>query len=333
MPELYKIRDWNRHFETSDSKRYKTVSWIKVQNKLHGRGLRRLLRLPDGAAVFGAFILICEVASTMPVRGILADEDGPLSVTDIADKLAVSSDLILRALDVCSSKGIGWIHRDCCESTGDHNNCVLEQNRTEQNRTEQNRTEQNRASERKVQEQSPDPALPVSPLASTKKSRAPETDPESPASRTATEAEPESGPLTEELAGPVHLLPESASDPAQSRSQAAVLRPEAASAQGEQNPNNQVRLVATELEELQIAMRTFAQHMTRRKWPAPDWTITKRARMACSNFSVGHVAEWLKQTALTRSPRMQNVAEVRSYGFVLKLIEDEFGGANGSNQR
>lgn len=106
---MYVIRDWNEHFEISESRKYKNLSWVALPNKHDGKSYRRLVRLEDGAAIFGVWIAIVQVASKCPERGVLADADGPLTPEDISDKTGMSESLVVRALEVLSSERIKWI--------------------------------------------------------------------------------------------------------------------------------------------------------------------------------------------------------------------------------
>jgi len=105
------IRDWEKHYETAETRKLKRQTWVAVPNKHDGRGFRRLISMPNGVELFGAWNLILQVASKMPVRGVLADEDGPLSADDIADKVGAPSDLIAETLAIVSSERINWICR------------------------------------------------------------------------------------------------------------------------------------------------------------------------------------------------------------------------------
>lgn len=105
------IRDWDKHYETAETRKLKRQTWVAVPNKHDGRGFRRLMGMPNGVELFGAWNLILQVASKMPVRGILADEDGPLSAEDIADKVGAPNELIAEALEAVSSERINWIFR------------------------------------------------------------------------------------------------------------------------------------------------------------------------------------------------------------------------------
>jgi hypothetical protein len=107
----YRIRDWRQRFETPESRKCKALNWVAVPNKHDGLGYRRLLRTPDGPAIYGAWVAILAVASKCPTRGVLADEAGPLSAADISLKCDFPEELIARALGVLSSAEIGWLER------------------------------------------------------------------------------------------------------------------------------------------------------------------------------------------------------------------------------
>lgn len=106
---LYRVRNWEDHYENHITRKIKHLNWVATPNKHDGRGFRRLLRMPDGIALYGAWHIILQVASKMPKRGTLADEDGPLTPEDISDKTGAPADLIRRALRACSSPEVGWL--------------------------------------------------------------------------------------------------------------------------------------------------------------------------------------------------------------------------------
>jgi len=145
---LYRIRDWDKHFEVSQSKRApKTLSWVAVPNKHDGKSFRRLIRRPNGVELYGAWQLIVQVASKCQVRGTLADKDGPLTAADISDKTGASETIISEALQVLSSPEIKWIERvGLSESTpsalreNSEHSPSTGQDKTGQDRTEQKET-------------------------------------------------------------------------------------------------------------------------------------------------------------------------------------------------
>lgn len=106
---LYAIADWDTVYETASTRKLKHLHWVPVPNKQDGRAYCCIMAEADGLAILGAWLVLLEVASKMPIRGVLADSRGPLSVRDIAVKSRASMAGIQRALDVLSSPEIGWI--------------------------------------------------------------------------------------------------------------------------------------------------------------------------------------------------------------------------------
>lgn len=115
---LYSIRDWDDHFEVSQSRKLKTLSWVGIPCKHDGKSFRRLMLMPDGVEIFGAWILIVQVAAKCPVRGVLADPDGPLEPSDLAIKTGCPEELFDKALKTLSDNRIGWIVVASWESAG-----------------------------------------------------------------------------------------------------------------------------------------------------------------------------------------------------------------------
>jgi hypothetical protein len=76
------------------------------------------MMMPNGLSIFGAWVLIVQVAAKCPVRGTLADADGPLDEADLAIKTGCSPDAFTEAFRVLSDPRIGWIVVERWESAG-----------------------------------------------------------------------------------------------------------------------------------------------------------------------------------------------------------------------
>lgn len=146
----YSIKDWDKHFENHDTrKRCKNMSWVKIPNKHDGKGWRRLTGVPGASGVFGAFIAAVEVASKMPVRGVLEDEDGPLDAEDMEMKTGLPAEDFQHMFDVLSDPQfkVGWIvAKNSDENAGRFAataaDCgTLRHNRIEERRIEEKREE------------------------------------------------------------------------------------------------------------------------------------------------------------------------------------------------
>lgn len=144
----YRIKDWDKHFENHESRKVKGVRWVALPNKHDGKSYRRLTKLPDAPGVFAAWTLIVQVASKVPVRGILADEDGPLTSEDLSDMTGFPVKIFDQAFKALSDKKIGWlevekdedespvISRDLPQSPATPGSAGSVGNGTEGNRTE-----------------------------------------------------------------------------------------------------------------------------------------------------------------------------------------------------
>lgn len=146
MATCYRIRDWDSLFEVAQSKRAEKLSWVAIPNRHDGKGYRRLIRMPNGMAMYGAWNVIVQVASKCLVRGTLADHDGPYSAFEISDKTGVDAGLIEDALKACCTREIGWIEAVEWESAApsvlraySDRSAPTEHNKTRQNKTEQNK--------------------------------------------------------------------------------------------------------------------------------------------------------------------------------------------------
>jgi uncharacterized phage protein (TIGR02220 family) len=143
---VYRIKDWNIHFENNKSREIDACSFVCLPNKQHGMGFRRIMAEKDGATIYGIWICIVAACSQQkaPRQGWLT-EDGrrsspPWDYADIALKIGRSAEEIERCLSVVASPRVGWMEKlevptECPRSVGDSPSAsphgILEQNRTE----------------------------------------------------------------------------------------------------------------------------------------------------------------------------------------------------------
>ena len=86
------------------------MNWVAVPNKHDGKGFRRLMRQKNAAAMYGCWHLILQVASKCPVRGVLADEDGPMTAESL--ELLTGIDAVVFAQSIAILMDIGWLESD-----------------------------------------------------------------------------------------------------------------------------------------------------------------------------------------------------------------------------
>jgi hypothetical protein len=115
---VYTIRDWDDHFEVSQSRKCKRLHWVGIPIKHDGKSFRRLMLMEGGIEIYGAWILLVQVAAKCPVRGVLADADGPLDAEDLAIKTGCRPELFENAFKVLSDNRIGWLVVADWERTG-----------------------------------------------------------------------------------------------------------------------------------------------------------------------------------------------------------------------
>jgi hypothetical protein len=105
----YAVKDWDKHFENSESRKIKSLTWVPVKNKHDGKGYRRVCQHPRSVQVFCAWSLIVQVASKMPTRGLLRDDDGPLTTSDLSAKTGYPESIFDEAIKVLTDPKIGWL--------------------------------------------------------------------------------------------------------------------------------------------------------------------------------------------------------------------------------
>ena len=105
----YCIRNWSEVFENSQSRQYQRLRWTPLPNKHDGKSYRRLISMADGPALYGAWVLLVQVASKCPQRGVLADQDGPLDAEDLSLKTGCPAEVFAKAFEILTSPKIAWL--------------------------------------------------------------------------------------------------------------------------------------------------------------------------------------------------------------------------------
>lgn len=107
--KAYRIKDGTELFETYETGKLKTLSWVPLPNRHDGKGYRRLLRLQQGPLFYAAWIGMLTVASKCKPRWILADADGPLTAEDLSIKTDIPAEVFEAAIKALITKEIGWL--------------------------------------------------------------------------------------------------------------------------------------------------------------------------------------------------------------------------------
>ena len=115
--KLYKIRNWNSHYENNRTRELKKMAWVPVPNSHDGDGYTELVSRKEGAAILGAWLVILQVASRCDPRGTLLRSGGrPHDSASLARITRLSEPIIAEALRVCVDE-IQWIEYEEVKST------------------------------------------------------------------------------------------------------------------------------------------------------------------------------------------------------------------------
>jgi len=116
MSYLYRIKDWDEHFENNRTREMKQMAWLPLPVKLSGAGYVALMEMKNGPAIFGVWIALLELASQSSRRGELSRGNGaPLDEKLIANAIRMKEKLVREALSVLSGEKIAWL--EAVEST------------------------------------------------------------------------------------------------------------------------------------------------------------------------------------------------------------------------
>ena len=104
----YVVAGWNENFENNRTRELKYLSWVPMPNKMDGDGYTELLAHPDGAAHFGAWCALVEVASRCDPRGtLLRDGARPHDFASLERITRIRSEVWADAMPRLIT--IGWI--------------------------------------------------------------------------------------------------------------------------------------------------------------------------------------------------------------------------------
>src|SRR5690349_6739518 len=101
MATLYRIKAWNATFETSETRKLKSLNWLPEPVRRDGRAYRRLVRTDAGIIAWGCFKALLGVAATCEPRGELRRDTGePLDLTDLSGMTGISETTLEKAMQI-----------------------------------------------------------------------------------------------------------------------------------------------------------------------------------------------------------------------------------------
>lgn len=108
---IYRIKDWNKHYECASTRKVKKFSqYVPVPNRLDGSGYTALVDHPNGAAHYGAWVTLVSIASRCEPRGTLSRSDGrPLDSKTLSRITRLPQSLFDEVLPRLCSAEIEWM--------------------------------------------------------------------------------------------------------------------------------------------------------------------------------------------------------------------------------
>ena len=103
------INNWSKHYEKSDHKKCKEMKWVAVPVDFSNKGYKKLMRRKDGSEIFGAWIVLLELASKDPHRGELRDSDGDYSYEDMELITECPLKTLKKTISVLCQETFGWL--------------------------------------------------------------------------------------------------------------------------------------------------------------------------------------------------------------------------------
>lgn len=118
MAILYRITDWDEHFENSRTRTMKIMRWVPLPNKHDGDGYTALIEGPNGVECYACWVTITQVASRCRPRGTLVRVNcQPHDARSLSRMTRIPADLFDIALPRLVE--IGWLETEVVERQED----------------------------------------------------------------------------------------------------------------------------------------------------------------------------------------------------------------------
>src|SRR5205085_2332029 len=98
-------KDWGTRYENNRSRELKSLEWVPIPNRQDGDGYTLLVDRPNGAALFGAWIAVVQVASRCEPRGtLLRDAATAHDSSSLSRMTRIPKEVIEQMLSVCTEE-------------------------------------------------------------------------------------------------------------------------------------------------------------------------------------------------------------------------------------
>ena len=111
MNPLYRICDWDKFYETSETRKLENLRWTPIPNKHDGLGFRRLVAHPKKCELFAAWVLLIQVAARARrgYRGSIERDGQPLTADDLAVMTGFPERIFTYAFEFFAHPKQGWL--------------------------------------------------------------------------------------------------------------------------------------------------------------------------------------------------------------------------------
>lgn len=113
--KLYRITDWEKHYEVSDSKKVSgPLQWVPIRTKTDGFGYLRITQEKNRTDLLAAWYLMLGIAAKQPreERGKLSRNGVPLTPEDMELLTRFPASIFAKALEFYTDPKQGWMYSD-----------------------------------------------------------------------------------------------------------------------------------------------------------------------------------------------------------------------------
>ncbi len=116
MSSRYRVDRWGKIYERNRTREIVNMAWVAVPVNLAGDGYTLTMERENGAALYGTFVALLQVAAECRPRGTLVRSNGlPHDAASLSRKTRIPVALVAEALNWFSSEELRWLVVEECE--------------------------------------------------------------------------------------------------------------------------------------------------------------------------------------------------------------------------
>lgn len=107
----YSIKNWDLIYENNRTRELKRLDWVPIPNRLDTDGYSYLMSLDDGPQLFAVWIVLVQLASRSPTRGVLLRPNSePHNSLSISRITRIPFELVTRAVSILAGGEVDWLY-------------------------------------------------------------------------------------------------------------------------------------------------------------------------------------------------------------------------------